>query len=192
VGHYLAGCITSSAEARAVLEGGEILFLSRVCEPHRAVRGGGGVMKILLALDDSKCSAGATDALIAHTKTENTEICVLHALEAFPVSLARKIGSRESPDFVGARLKLRERGRKLLARAAEKLRPAGCKVTFSVEEGDPREVILNRAERWHADLIIVGSHGRKGLDRFLIGSVSEAVARHARCSVEIVRTRSAR
>lgn len=40
---------------------------------------------------------------------------------------------------------------------------------------------------WNADLIMLGSHGKRGLDRFLLGSVSEAVSRHAPCSVEIVR-----
>ena len=149
-------------------------------------------MRILLALDDSKCSAGATDALIAQIKTKDAEVRVLHVLEPFPVSLARRMGSRESPDFVAARLEQRARAEKLLARATEKLRSAGFKVTTLSEEGDARSVILDWADKWHADLIIVGSHGRKGLDRFLIGSVSEAVARHARCSVEIVRTRSAR
>jgi nucleotide-binding universal stress UspA family protein len=149
-------------------------------------------MRILLALDDSRCSEAATEALIAQAKTENTEVRVLHAVEPFPVTLARRMGSGESPDFVAARLEQRERAKELLARAAKKLRSAGFKVTTLVKEGDARDVILNHAERWHADVIIVGSHGRKGLDRFLMGSVSEAVARHARCSVEIVRTRSAR
>jgi nucleotide-binding universal stress UspA family protein len=149
-------------------------------------------MRILLALDDTKSSAGTTDALIAQGKTENTEVRVLHAVEPFPVTLANRMGSGESPDFVAARLEQRERAKELLARAAKKLRSAGFKVTTLVKEGDARDVILNHAERWHADVIIVGSHGRKGLDRFLMGSVSEAVARHARCSVEIVRTRSAR
>jgi nucleotide-binding universal stress UspA family protein len=56
-----------------------------------------------------------------------------------------------------------------------------------VEKGDPRAVIVDHAARWNADLIVLGSHGFKGLDRLLIGSVSEAVLRHAPCSVEIVR-----
>ncbi len=145
-------------------------------------------MRILLALDDSACSAGATDALITNTKKENTEVCVLHAVESFPVSLAEEMGSKSSPDFIAGRERQRERAHDLVSRAVEKLRSAGFKVTFSVEEGDARDVILNHAERWHADLIVLGSHGRSGLDRFLIGSVSETVARYARCSVEIVRT----
>jgi len=144
-------------------------------------------MRILLALDDSKCSEAATNALIAQVRTKNTEVRLPHVVEPFPVSLARRMGSRESPDFVAARSERRARAKELLARAAEKLRSAGFKVTALVKEGEARSVILDHAETWHADLIVVGSHGRKALDRFLIGSVSEAVARHARCSVEIVR-----
>jgi nucleotide-binding universal stress UspA family protein len=52
---------------------------------------------------------------------------------------------------------------------------------------EPRALILDTAEAWGADLIVVASHGRRGLDRFLMGSVSEAVATYARCSVEVIR-----
>lgn len=144
-------------------------------------------MKILLALDDSGFSAAVTNALVTQIKTKDAEVRLLHVVEPYPMRLARKIGSRGSPDFGAARLEQRERAKELLAQAAEKLRASGFKVAFSVEEGDARNVILDQAERWDADLIVVGCHGRKGMDRFLIGSVSEAVARHARCSVEIVR-----
>ena len=149
-------------------------------------------MRILLALDDSKFSEVVNDALIAQAKTSNAEVHLLHVVEPFPVDLAQKLGSRDSPDFVAAHLQQREWAKEMLAQTAEKLRSAGFKVTSSVEEGDARDVILNHSETWRADLIMVSSHGRTGLDRFLMGSVSEAVARHARCSVEIVRTRSAR
>jgi nucleotide-binding universal stress UspA family protein len=60
-------------------------------------------------------------------------------------------------------------------------------VAGDIIEGHPKQVLLDEAEKWGADLIVVGSHGRRGLDRFLLGSVSQAVALHARCSVEIVR-----
>lgn len=56
----------------------------------------------------------------------------------------------------------------------------------------PKTVILDEAEYWHADLIVVGSHGRRGLDRLLLGSVSEAVATYAHCSVEVIRSRTVR
>ena len=149
-------------------------------------------MRILLPLDDSKCSTGAMSALIAQFKTKDATVRLLHVVEPFPVSLAKRRGSPQSPDFVAARVEQRKLAEELLSRGTEKLRSAGFKVTFSVEEGDARDVILNHSETWRAELIMVGSHGRTGLDRFLMGSVSEAVARHARCSVEIFRIRSAR
>jgi nucleotide-binding universal stress UspA family protein len=147
-------------------------------------------MKILLALDGSIFSEAAMDKLIARAKGHGAEVRVLHVVEPFPEDLAQTLGSKVQPDFAAARLKRREQARELLAQAARKLEDAGFKVSSSIEEGDPRNVILREAEVWNADLIVLGSHGRTGLDRFLIGSVSEAVARHARCSVEIVRTRA--
>jgi nucleotide-binding universal stress UspA family protein len=53
--------------------------------------------------------------------------------------------------------------------------------------GDPRIHILEHAKHWPADLIALGSHGRRGLDRALMGSVSEAIAIHSACSVEVIR-----
>jgi nucleotide-binding universal stress UspA family protein len=70
---------------------------------------------------------------------------------------------------------------------ARKLRASGFRVSTAVETGDTRERIIDSAERWFADLILLGSHGRRGATRFLLGSVAESVARHAPCSVEIVR-----
>ncbi|CAN5232788.1 hypothetical protein BH10CYA1_BH10CYA1_08230 [soil metagenome] len=60
-------------------------------------------------------------------------------------------------------------------------------VSIEVGEGDPKDVIINIATSWSADLIVMGSHGRTGLDKLLLGSVSQAVALHAPCSVAIVR-----
>jgi nucleotide-binding universal stress UspA family protein len=80
-----------------------------------------------------------------------------------------------------------EEAKALAAKAAGALRSAGVNVTTAVVQGDPKSIILDNAKTWGADLIVLGSHGRKGLERFLVGSVSEAVLRHAHCSVEIVR-----
>jgi nucleotide-binding universal stress UspA family protein len=60
-------------------------------------------------------------------------------------------------------------------------------VSFLIWEGDPGESIVEAARAEHADLIVVGSHGRGGVGRFLIGSVSDHVVRHAPCPVMVVR-----
>jgi len=59
--------------------------------------------------------------------------------------------------------------------------------TVSVLLASPKEIIPDEASRCGADLIVVGSHGRRGINRFLLGSISEAVAIHTDCSVEVIR-----
>jgi nucleotide-binding universal stress UspA family protein len=76
----------------------------------------------------------------------------------------------------------------LVERVAKELVSAGFKVKAAVEIEDIRETIIDSAAAWSADLIVVGSHGRRGIRRFTLGSVAEFVARHAKRSVEIVRT----
>jgi len=63
--------------------------------------------------------------------------------------------------------------------------------TVAVPAATATEIILQNAEEWDADLIVCGSHGRRGVRRFLLGSVSEGIASHAHCSVEIIRERRA-
>jgi nucleotide-binding universal stress UspA family protein len=64
---------------------------------------------------------------------------------------------------------------------------SGLEIITNIISGSAREVILGEAERWEADLLVLGSHGYNGWQRFLLGSVSNAVAMRAHCSVEIVR-----
>jgi nucleotide-binding universal stress UspA family protein len=147
-------------------------------------------MRILLAIDDSKFSEAAIEAVIEQARPHGTEVRVLHVLESPPLLVAREMGGYD-PAIETAWESERQRAKALLAKAAELLRARGLKVAAAVEDGDPKSKILDVADEWHADLIVLGSHGRKGLNRFLIGSISDAVARHARCSVEIVRIRPA-
>lgn len=75
----------------------------------------------------------------------------------------------------------------LNARAHE-LRQEGCNVTIAVlPPGPPADRILDKVKENRADLIVVGSHGRTGLTRMLLGSVAEKLARHAPCPVMISR-----
>jgi nucleotide-binding universal stress UspA family protein len=62
-------------------------------------------------------------------------------------------------------------------------------VSIAAIQGSPKQVILATARKFRADLIIIGSHGHGRISGFLLGSVSQAVALHATCSVEIVRIR---
>ena len=138
-------------------------------------------MRILLAVDDSRFSEAAVQAVIAHHRLQGLEVRVLHAAEPPTLlvgpQMAKYVPPRESA----------EEAKALVAKTADALRSAGVKVSTAVIQGDPKSIIIDDAKAWSADLIVLGSHGRKGLERFLLGSVSEAVLRHAHCSVEIVR-----
>jgi nucleotide-binding universal stress UspA family protein len=78
---------------------------------------------------------------------------------------------------------------RMLEAAAEPLRARGLIVSSVIKEGDPKYVLLNEAEHWEADCIFTGARGHSRVERFMIGSVSAAVAARAQCSVEVVRPR---
>src|SRR5579862_1332568 len=75
-----------------------------------------------------------------------------------------------------------------LARAASVLATAGVEVDVYAQRGDPADAILDVAEERDADLIVVGSRGRTGAKRFLLGSVPNRISHHAPCAVLIIRT----
>lgn len=140
-------------------------------------------MKILLAIDDSKFSEAAAQSVVSQFRALNTEVLVLNVVEPISVSTPPQMSPGYYPELED---QVRE-ARVFVERAQRTLSSAGFRVSTSVAEGIAKSVILDKAAEWHADLIALGSHGRKGLERFLLGSVSEAVARHAPCSVLIVR-----
>ena len=147
-------------------------------------------MKILLGIDDSKCSEQALETLMKQYKAAETEVLVLHAIESvklMPPSYSYGLGPAFAQDYTTILQEWRRQGTELAARAVDRLRTAGFTSTAHVGEGDARELILDWAKNWHPDVILLGSHGRRGLDRLLLGSVAEFITHHAPCSVEIVR-----
>ena len=140
-------------------------------------------MKILMGIDDSKFSGAVLKAVITQFHPEHIEVRVLHVLQP-SAPAPPQMASGYAPELDD----LKKPARELVERIANELRSAGFKVDTAVEVGDIRETIIDFAAEWSADLIVVGSHGRSGIERFLLGSVAEFVARHATCSVEIVRT----
>ena len=143
-------------------------------------------MKIILAIDGSKFSEAAVQTVIEQARPQDTEIRVLHVVEPPSLLVAREMGGYD-PALDAVWEAETKQAETLVTEVADGLRSKGLKVTTAVERGDPKSKIIDAASKWRADLIVVGSHGRKGLEHFLLGSVSEAVARHAGCSVEIVR-----
>ena len=147
-------------------------------------------MKILLAIDGSPCSQTAVAEVARRPWPENSQLRV--------VSVVEPPGALTAEPYMGVvgyfeeveRLK-RQKAEEVLAEASGALRAgtAQTDITTEVLTGSPKRAIVEEAERWGADLIFVGSHGYHTWERMLLGSVSQSVAAHALCSVEIVRCR---
>ncbi|SRR5579883_164415 len=136
-------------------------------------------MRILVATDGSEYSEAATKMVMAEWQPKDTEIRVLNVVDlALPIPTLYATGYREES--------LRE-AEEVVHKAEVRLLNAGYKVETAVEEGDPKTRIIEDAAKWKADIVVLGCHGRKGLDRFFMGSVSDEVSRYAPCTVEIVR-----
>lgn len=148
-------------------------------------------MKILLAIDDSKFSKAATNSIVKLAPPPETQVRVLNVVEPPSVLVARGMGGY-SPNLRMVWEAQRKNAQALVTKVARQLRRKGFKPTTSIVQGEPRGKIVDVASRWNADLIVLGSHGHRGLKRFLMGSVSDAVVHHAHCSVLVVRMRRAR
>jgi nucleotide-binding universal stress UspA family protein len=149
-------------------------------------------MKILLAIDGSSCSQAAVKAVADRPWPVGSEIKIISAVE---VHLAPPPGSMLVPDSHYLKL-LTEYQRvacdaagnaESLLRASNAGRKDPIEISTEIINGNAKEVILDEVGNWGADLIVLGSHGYRGMKRLWLGSVSLAVATHARCSVEIVR-----
>jgi nucleotide-binding universal stress UspA family protein len=147
-------------------------------------------MKIVLAIDNSAFSEAAAQAVIDEIKPQNTEVRVLTVVDLLNYFTSEDAAKSYIPQIENIRRERLKTAENLVERIAARLKAAGFKATQAISEGDPRARIVESAEEWGANLIVVGSHGAKGFERALVGSVSEGVARYAKCSVQIVRIAS--
>lgn len=145
-------------------------------------------MKILLALDQSSHSNAALEMVIGRPWPPGSDFKVLTVVEPFHPEYAGW-QSNYVPLAVEAQKAQFESASQLIVNAKQALTKAfGAEhVSGEAVEGYIKDKILDVAKSWPADLIVVGSHGRRGFTKFLLGSVSEAIASHAPCSVEIVK-----
>jgi nucleotide-binding universal stress UspA family protein len=150
-----------------------------------------GARKILLATDGSALSERAAQSIAERPWPAGTEVEVLSVVE---LVLGTTQALLEPPFVDNEQLEMqREQGMKraqdAVTRAVEILSKSFPKVSESISVllGGPKNVIIDEAEKTGADLIVVGSHGHRGIERFLLGSVSEGVAMGAKCSVEVIR-----
>jgi nucleotide-binding universal stress UspA family protein len=137
--------------------------------------------KILIAVDKGPLAGHAADVGIDLAKSLGAEMALIHVAEP-PVPYASEAGIPPTELMVLAR----EEGQKLLWELRER-RLLPLAVREFLEGGDPATEIVNAAKAWPADMIVIGSHGRRGLTRVMLGSVADAVVCHAPCPVLVVR-----
>lgn len=138
-------------------------------------------VRIVIGVDGSPDADAAVRAVAERMWRPGSEARLIVVLDQ---ALATMVGWNEANDEDA-----QAQVRKMVETAAEKLRAAGLVVSSVVKEGDPKRVLIEEAEHWGTDCIFVGARGLRRLERFLLGSVSTAVAARAHCSVEVVHPR---
>jgi nucleotide-binding universal stress UspA family protein len=143
-------------------------------------------MKILIGVDDSPHSRAALDFVESMRWPTGTEMIVLtvakpavvaHSLvDAGGISYLRSVEEENIHDH-----------QEMVADLERELRTSGFQTSARVLAGDAREAIVETARLEKVDLIVVGSHGRTGFDKLVMGSVASHVVTHAPCSVMVVK-----
>jgi nucleotide-binding universal stress UspA family protein len=143
-------------------------------------------MKVLATTDGSDCSREALDQLGRIVAPATTEVLLLTAYPG-PSSAIWSLAGPPYLDLTEYAREVREEAARIVQEGERRLTAQGFGVRTLLVEGDPAAAILDAAARERVDLIVVGSHGRTGLARFLLGSVSSRVVSHAACSVLVVK-----
>lgn len=143
----------------------------------------GTPLRLLVGVDGSSSSAAAVKTLLSRQWPPQTEVRLVTALWSLP-----PVGTSQTIGPVTAWvLEENSRVRAAVNEALEQCRVVGLQAEAIFKDAVPQQLLLDQAETWGADCIFVGAHGMNALERFMIGSVSSAVAARAHCSVEVVR-----
>lgn len=144
--------------------------------------------KILVAVDGSQTSELALQEAIKLGKEFNAQLRIVHVVDEITLNLPENTGG----DFLAVSESFRKAGQQILDKAEKTLHEAGLSPEvklLKIETLGHRvaEEIAKEAADWPAELIIIGSHGRRGFSRLLLGSVAEGVSRLAHTPVMIIR-----
>jgi nucleotide-binding universal stress UspA family protein len=151
--------------------------------------------KILLAIDGSSEAELATRTAVDLGQQTNSELHVIYVLDIEPTTLLYpEVTDPEGVELADPILvedverHAEQRGRKVLDEEVERVRSAGGTVAQAhLMKGEAAREIVHLAEDLGVGLIVMGSRGRRGIGRALMGSVSDSVVRHAHCPVLVVR-----
>ncbi len=143
--------------------------------------------KILLATDGSKFSNKAANYGLDMAKKLGAEVLALYVINMKHFELYALEHHDDITGYEDENLRMRKEGEDALDYVVTRAREKGASLTTRIVRGYPADEIIKAAKDEGVDLIVVGSLGRTGIERMLLGSVSEAVVRHAPCPVLVVR-----
>lgn len=144
-------------------------------------------MKIILGVDDSSYSEAAVAWVKKMPWPRDTKVVVLSVARP-PVGAYAEAYVPAAPYMAQVMEQQVRLHQEISARTESALRTAGFSTEARVAEGDPRVALIDTARAERADLIVIGSHGRTGISKMLLGSVAGHVVTHAPCSVVVVKT----
>ena len=149
--------------------------------------------RIMVAIDDSFATSNVLATAIEMAKLSAASLAICHAVDE--TLFAQKMGEIMLSNSVSAiENNLRGEAKAFLDQAAEVARAAGVAVETRLIASEAKQVadmLAEAASEWHADLLVVGSHGKRGLDRFFVGSVAGRLVQKARTSLLLVRAAGA-
>ena len=185
-GHSAFGgrLILGSVSLRVLYEGDTTVRVAR-----GRVEGDKGPIRIIVGIDGSTNSLAALNAVAERSWPKGTEVRLVAALDTvFSINtlpqkpaVVKWFEVSNEKDLISLR--------QIFETLADKLRNVGLTALVELKQGDPKEVLIEEAETFHADSIFVGAKGMRGVERLMLGSVSAAVAARAPCSVEVVRAK---
>lgn len=150
-------------------------------------------MRVLIAVDDSACSQDALDSVSIRLWKEGTKFLIVHVLEpvspeyaAMFITYTTAYGQVVAERLNEAQTLIDEKVDFLKRSLASQIKNEND-ITGLVLEGPVTECIVEHAKEWKADFIILGSHGRSGINKLILGSVAESVLTTSPCSVEVIK-----
>ncbi len=143
-------------------------------------------VKLIVGVDGSVGSATAVSAVAQRKWPAGSQARVLAVVDS-AVSTAVPVAAFAAAHAPRAEEAPQDWISKAARQVAQELKDAGLDASPQVCQGDPKHVLVEQADGWDADCIFLGARGLRGVERFLLGSVSGAVAARAHCSVEVVR-----
>ena len=144
--------------------------------------------RILVPVDGSDCAGRGLSEAIALAKLTHARLRIVHVIDEPLVAIGADAALGATVDLVSI---AREAAQRVLAHAREKVLVAGIPVDdlmLDTFDGRVCDLVVQAAKDWHADLVVIGTHGRRGVDRLLLGSDAEQILRLSPVPVLLVRS----